>query len=439
MFNQHPRKGSKSKLPLLVITLLSLLLGSGVFLWENYRFLPGASLQNARAATLTQQYKGYFLLLNGDPNQAWYIYPGNGQRFYLGNAERGLPVLERLGKEVGTGELAKLPLADSGLAGDITYQRSLAGYTVVQNTPQQGMWYIHPQSLKRYYLNSTQDFAHLISRFGVTLATAELALFPLATSFPNTVANTTVTSPSSSRSYQYKTVQTKRGTFTIDLMTIDLKYNQIWTATAAKADCYNNCPARPLADYVKALKGFAGVHGAYFCPPDYSWCSQKKYYYFYPFYETSTGFLVNAGQVKWLQGSILVFDQNNQHYFFVDGREFVSVAAFEKKYNTKIQALASNSPALIAKGVNVVNSQKMDDKQRNTKGMRGAIGVKGTVVYAVMARGATVPDMASVMEALGVTTALNLDGGGSSALYWQGAYKVGPGRLLPTAIIFKAK
>jgi len=65
--------------------------------------------------------------------------------------------------------------------------------------------------------------------------------------------------------------------------------------------------------------------------------------------------------------------------------------------------------------------------------------VKGTVVYAVIARGATVPDLASVMEALGVTTALNLDGGGSSALFWNGAYKVGPGRLLPTAIIFKAK
>ncbi|PIU01940.1 hypothetical protein COT68_00555 [bacterium (Candidatus Torokbacteria) CG09_land_8_20_14_0_10_42_11] len=392
-----------------------------------------------RSDAIIQQYKGRLLLLNGDQNQVWYIYPGNGQRFYLGNAERGLAVLQRLGKELSAAELAKLPIADSGAPGDAAYQRSMAGYVLISNMPQKGMWYAHPQNLMRYYLNSVPDLSHLISRFAVSITTADLTAIPLAASFPSAAANPPVASPAASRSYQYKTIQTKRGVFTIDLMTIDLKYNQILTATAAKADCYNNCPARPLADYVKALGGFAGVHGAYFCPPDYSWCSQKKNYYFFPFYETSTGFLVNAGQVKWLQGSILVFDQNNNHYFFADGREFASVAAFEEKYNAKIKALASNSPALIANGVNIVNSQNMDDKQRSTKGTRGALGVKGTVVYAVIARGATVPDLASVMEALGVTTALNLDGGGSSALFWNGAYKVGPGRLLPTAIIFKAK
>ena len=31
--------------------------------------------------------------------------------------------------------------------------------------------------------------------------------------------------------------------------------------------------------------------------------------------------------------------------------------------------------------------------------------------------------------------ALNLDGGGTSAMYIGGAYRVGPGRLLPNAIV----
>lgn len=246
-------------------------------------------------------------------------------------------------------------------------------------------------------------------------------------------------SASSSSYYERKTIKTKRGDFLTDLVTIDLgkKNMKIISDTAAKADCKNNCPAKSLKDYVDSRHGFVGMHGAYFCPPDYSWCKSKVNSSFYPFYNTQAKFLINAGEIKWLQGSILVFDQNNKAYFFLDGRDFKSLEQFEEKYSTKIQALISNSPALIVSGKNIVASQKMDNKQLTTKGNRGGIGVKGGVVYLVIARKATVPDLASIMEALRVDTALNLDGGGSAALYWKGQYKVGPGRLLPTAIIFK--
>ncbi len=239
--------------------------------------------------------------------------------------------------------------------------------------------------------------------------------------------------------YERKSIVTKRGNFSIDLARIDLGRGKIKiiSDTAAKADCKNNCPAKALKNYVDSHHGFAGMHGAYFCPPDYSWCKGKVNYYFYPFYNTQDKFLINAGEIKWLQGSILVFDQNNKAYFFLDGRTFKGLTQFEQKYNTKIQALISNSPGLIVNGKNIIASQRMDNKQLTTKGNRGAIGVRGSVVYLVIARSATVPDLASIMEALKVDTALNLDGGGSSALYWNGQYKVGPGRLLPTAIIFK--
>lgn len=45
-------------------------------------------------------------------------------------------------------------------------------------------------------------------------------------------------------------------------------------------------------------------------------------------------------------------------------------------------------------------------------------------------------DFASIFKALSATNALNLDGGGSATLYYNG-YKFGPGRNLPNAIIFK--
>jgi len=93
----------------------------------------------------------------------------------------------------------------------------------------------------------------------------------------------------------------------------------------------------------------------------------------------------------------------------------------------------ANHPALISNG-NLAYSG-LDSKQANVKSYRGGIGVKDNYIYLVIARSATVPDLAYVMRSLGVQKALNLDGGGSSALYYDG-YKVGPGRLLPNAIVF---
>jgi len=414
----------KNWLPIVVLVIIAGSVIAGIYLWPGSFDEKAGVAQNVRSAALADRYKGYILLDSGDQNKAWYIYPVNGRRYFLGQPERGLQMMRRLGAVIGSGELAKVPIADSGEQGDLALRQTRSGFVLKHGAD---TWYVNPRNLSRYYLNTPEDLAHLISRFGITVKTSDLVLIPLAVENKNT--------------YARRNIQTNRGTFLIDLVTIDLSQNNIGvvTATASKSDCYNNCPARPLQDFVLAANGFVGIHGAYFCPPDYASCQSKINYYFFPFYEVSNGFLVNAGQVKWLQGSILVFDQNNNHYFFVDGRDFKSVTAFELKYNAKIQALASNSPALIAAGQNIVATQKMDDKQRSVKGYRGGIGIRGKVVYLVIARGATVPDMASIMEALGVQTALNLDGGGSSALYWKGQYKVGPGRLLPTAIIFKEK
>lgn len=434
MVNRVASETSK-KIWLLIFVAIIVILGiiGGIYFWPQGFKEKAEVIKEIRSANLVERYQGYILLLGGDQNQAWYVYPGNKKRYYLGSSERGLQVMHRLERSVSSADLKNLPIADSGISGDSALQSRMSGYVLNESGR---VWYISPQNQMRYYLNTEEDMTHLISRFGTAVSNADLKAIPLATSFPSKTSGTATQS-----TYEYKTISTKRGKFTIHLATLDLSSSniEVITATAAKADCYNNCPAAALADFVKAHQGFAGIHGAYFCPPDYANCQSKINYYFYPFYETSTGFLVNAGEVKWLQGSILIFDQNNNYYFFVDGRDFVSMASFEKQYNTKIRALASNSPALISNGVNIVSSQKMDDKQRNTKGFRGGIGVKGKVVYLVIARAATVPDLASIMETLGVTTALNLDGGGSSALYWKGRYKVGPGRLLPTAIVFREK
>jgi hypothetical protein len=64
--------------------------------------------------------------------------------------------------------------------------------------------------------------------------------------------------------------------------------------------------------------------------------------------------------------------------------------------------------------------------------------VNGSTVYIGVVHNATVAEAAYALKALGLSHALNLDSGGSTALY-SGGYKVGPGRNIPNAVLLVGK
>ena len=239
-----------------------------------------------------------------------------------------------------------------------------------------------------------------------------------------------------------KIITTSRGDFKVNIITADLNEPglELLSLTASQKDCKKNCPAKSLEDYVVDNKALVAIHGAYFCPTDYGACASKKNSYFYPFYNSPTKKLINGSEIKWLQGSILVMAENGNHYIYPSGRDFKSVKDFETKNNTKITFLVSNNPALVQNGKNIISKAgNLDKKQLTTKAPRGGMGFKGNTVYFFVATKATVPDLAAIAVSLGLDTAINLDGGASSAMYYQDKYLVGPGRLLPTAIVVRKK
>src|SRR5207245_6591933 len=95
----------------------------------------------------------------------------------------------------------------------------------------------------------------------------------------------------------------------------------------------------------------------------------------------------------------------------------------------------SNVPLVLKNDVPLDGSWTIDSNQAR-RGTRGAIAVDGTYVYLAVIASATVPEIAPVMRALGARDAMNLDGGGSAAMWSGGQYVVGPGRQLPHAILF---
>lgn len=104
--------------------------------------------------------------------------------------------------------------------------------------------------------------------------------------------------------------------------------------------------------------------------------------------------------------------------------------------DTGIDSMIANQPLLVSGG-NVVFGGDGDPK-KGSKGPRSFVANKGNTVYIGVTYNATVAENANVLKALGMDNALNLDSGGSTAL-WYGGYKAGPGRGIPNAILFIRK
>lgn len=240
-------------------------------------------------------------------------------------------------------------------------------------------------------------------------------------------------------SWERKTVTTDVGAFAIQVVRVNLNNPKlrVRTLTGSSQDCYQvPCVTRSLESYVHQVNAFAGINGSYFCPGDYSSCAGQAGSFYWLWYNTMSNVFSNSYQNQFNQGPVIAFDTNNQYYYYKVARDWPGKDAFQSQNNAVLRAAFSNGPGLMFEGQLVVSNDQLDDKQRTVKSNRSGIGFKDDDAYLVVASGATVLDLGYIMKALGMEHAANLDGGGSSALYYDGQYRVGPGRNMPNALVF---
>jgi phosphodiester glycosidase len=231
--------------------------------------------------------------------------------------------------------------------------------------------------------------------------------------------------PETGLGYGYQSVPTVRGTFNVHLIKERLSQVTVKTLTANATDCSNNCSAKPLAQYVNENGGYAGMNGTYLCPPDYAQCAGKVNSYDYAVYNSTLRRWINYNALNAQNGGLFFNGTSTSVY----RRTF---AYYQQQ--TPVTAAITNFPLLVQNGA-IIDSTAEQNGSQLLKGTKGAIGVDGTYVYLAIVTNATVTDSAYVMQALGARDALNLDGGGTAAMWIGGSYKVGPGRLLPNAIV----
>jgi len=223
--------------------------------------------------------------------------------------------------------------------------------------------------------------------------------------------------------YSFQSVQTDGGTFSVAIISADIGSTRVIVDTASDGDCHDNCPVLSLGDYVGRSGAFAGINGTYFCPADYPSCAGKT---------NSFDLLVMNKNKKYFNSDNNVYS-NNPAFIFGSGFVRVVGRALEWGRDTGVDAVISNYPLLVAGGT-IVYSDNPDPKF-NSKGPRGFVAHKGNTVFIGDVYNATMGDSAKVMKALGMDDAMNLDEGGSTAL-WYGGYKAGPGRNIPNALLF---
>ena len=242
--------------------------------------------------------------------------------------------------------------------------------------------------------------------------------------------------------YENKKIKIDNKEIEIEIIKINLEQVDVITDTADPKDCKNNCKAKTLKNYVDYYKADLGINGSYFCPKDYKVCSSKINSYFYPVYNSNKKVLINEKEIKWLkQGvGILAFNKYGEYITQENAidNKVRSIKDFETKNKFEVSSLISSEPVLISNGSNIISKYTLDNSQK-TKTLRSGIGVKNNIVYLIVAKKSNVSDLSKIFEYYKVDFALNLDGGGSSALYYDNKYMTGPGRDIPNAIIFKIK
>ncbi len=379
---------------------------------------------------LANKLSGRILLSVEENGEAWYVYPENNRRYFLGRPNDAFRIMRELGLGINQADWQKIPeTGDDEEKFDLSLTKRLAGRIVLQVEENGEAWYVNPVNLKKYYLGRPDDAFSIMRELGLGISQENLAMIYKPGLYE---------SINEYSFYEHRKIKVNEKNYNLDIIEIDLKNPDLEILTLSS----NKYQAKSLANYVFSSNAFTGLVGSYFCTG--SNCGGTNYYFF-PVYDTLKQEFINEDQLKyWTTGPLIAFDQNNRFYYFKDSRDFKSQEYFEDKFQVKLQALIGNRPRILENGFNVLIDWDIDFTQMDSRHRRNAIAYqedendigKGKL-YLISLTPASLDELAKVMQYLGFDYALNIDGGHSSAMIYNGEYMVRPGRNIPNAIVFK--
>ena len=130
--------------------------------------VPAAANNQGSSAAAVSGVKGRILLQVEDKGQAWYVYPGDNQRYFLGRPADAFEVMRRLGLGISNRDFSALQANPSAW-------RAQAGRILIKTEDKGKAYYFDPVKLELHYLGRPQDAFNVMRRLGLGISDANLA------------------------------------------------------------------------------------------------------------------------------------------------------------------------------------------------------------------------------------------------------------------------
>lgn len=124
-----------------------------------------SSSSNTSGASLTSRVKGYILLQVQQNGEAWYVYPQDSKRYYLGRPADAFEIMRKLGLGATHEFITSYTYYPDRVLGKILLDVELNGEA----------YYIYPKDKKAYYLGRPADAFAIMRELGLGITDADLA------------------------------------------------------------------------------------------------------------------------------------------------------------------------------------------------------------------------------------------------------------------------
>ncbi|MDP3837090.1 MAG: C39 family peptidase [bacterium] len=121
------------------------------------------------AAHFAGERSGYILLQVEDNGEAWYVYPENANRYYLGRPHDAFAVMRSL----------SLGVKHEIIANTEIYPERLSGMILLDVENNGEAYYIYPKDRKKYYLGRPDDAFRIMRELGAGIANSGLVNIPV--------------------------------------------------------------------------------------------------------------------------------------------------------------------------------------------------------------------------------------------------------------------
>ena len=123
------------------------------------------SVDFVQSKSMAESLSGKILLQVEDNGEAWYVYPGELTRYYLGRPADAFDIMRDLGLGVSEADYTQF---------DGTAPSNLAGKILLRVEANGEAYYVYPNDLKLYYLGRPADAFDIMRSLGLGITNVNL-------------------------------------------------------------------------------------------------------------------------------------------------------------------------------------------------------------------------------------------------------------------------